>query len=138
MQIKETRPGYVQLVENVYDKDRKRGVTRGIPGANFSILRGSVPSEIWENLTADDQAKLMAYIAKRLPEINAAGLSTEAAGITETLGKVAVGWPAIIENVGVDRAGSMLESIETAVKTLRKSANKAQKAALKAASEAEN
>lgn len=127
MQIKETRPGYVQLVVNRYSAEKKRSVTEMLPGGSFSILNGSVPPDIWGRLSSEDQAKLMSYIGRRLGELNAGRLVEHAQAVPGTLAELRENWPTVIAAVGVEEAEGLAAGIEAAAKAFKRAAAKAGK-----------
>jgi len=135
MQIKENRPGYVQLVVNRYSTEKKRSVTEVLPGGSFSILKGAVPPDIWGQLSSDDQAKLMSYIGRRLAELNTGRLVEHAQAVPGTLAELGENWPTVISAVGVEEAEGLAAGIEAAAKAFKRAAAKAGKKAEKAASD---
>ena len=118
MQIKETpRAGYIQLVNNVYRAEKKRGV--GVTIGSMSIFK-PVPGELWDKLDADDRIKLMTYIARKLEMLNLGALQGFAEALPCKLEDVACAWPAIAENIGAERAATLSLEIEAGFKALKK------------------
>lgn len=120
MQIKEAkgRPGYIQIVRSSYDPEKKRSGKQVAVGS-MSILK-PVPPDLWAKLDGAERAKLMAYIGRRLAELNLAGVLQFAEGLPGKLAELANAWPTLVADLGEERAEELSASILKAWKGAQK------------------
>lgn len=120
MQIKQTaREGYVQLVRNKYDSERRRTVGVGI--GSLSIFK-AVPPVLWEALDGEERAQLSVYIGQELGKINLVKITETLAAWPRQFDALAAVWPAVADEIGADEAIRQFSDAEKAFKRLKKAA----------------